>query len=97
MPSRYEPCGLTQMIALRYGTLPIVRRTGGLADTVRDGETGFIFDDPTTTALHSALARWINATKAYEAMRRRAMTTTYSWTSTAEQYIRLYNEVHERE
>ena len=57
MPSRYEPCGLGQMIAQRYGTVPIVRRTGGLIDTVEDGETGFVFDDPTPEALVEAAQR----------------------------------------
>src|SRR5829696_1597684 len=45
MPSQYEPCGLTQMRAQRYGTLPVARRVGGLADTIEDGVTGFLFDD----------------------------------------------------
>ena len=51
MPSQYEPCGLTQMRAQRYGALPVVRRVGGLADTVEDGVTGFLFDDYTPEAV----------------------------------------------
>ena len=55
MPSRFEPCGLNQMYSLRYGTVPIVRAVGGLADTVRDGVTGFVFQDYTPEALFKTL------------------------------------------
>ena len=55
MPSLFEPCGLGQMIAMRYGSVPVVRATGGLADTVRDGVTGFVFDDFSADAFWNAL------------------------------------------
>ena len=57
MPSRYEPCGLTQMRAQRYGAIPVARRVGGLADTIEDRVTGFLFDEYTPAALGHALAR----------------------------------------
>src|SRR5205814_8228948 len=57
MPSLYEPCGLTQMRAQRYGTLPVARRVGGLAETIVDGDTGFLFDDFTADAFDAAVAR----------------------------------------
>ena len=94
MPSRYEPCGLTQLIAMRFGTLPIVRRTGGLADTVIDGETGFTFGPPTATALHDTILRYLGSEQRWDNMRRQAMKADYSWTSSARRYIQLYEEVH---
>src|SRR5438093_9153515 len=60
MPSRFEPCGLNQMYSLRYGTVPVVRAVGGLADTVRDGETGFVFREYAAEALVSAVRRALN-------------------------------------
>ena len=57
MPSLYEPCGLTQMRAQRYGTIPIARRVGGLADTIEDGATGFLFTDYSCEALVACLRR----------------------------------------
>src|SRR5204862_5671644 len=64
MPSRFEPCGLNQMYSLRYGTVPVVRAVGGLADTVRDGELGFVFLDYTPEALIEALRRALDAFRA---------------------------------
>lgn len=57
IPSRYEPCGLTQMIAMRYGTIPLARRTGGLADTIKDGKTGFLFGDDSPKPMLRAVKR----------------------------------------
>src|SRR5690606_34134261 len=57
VPSRFEPCGLTQMYGLRYGALPVVASTGGLRDTVDDGRTGFVFSDISAAGLSDALAR----------------------------------------
>jgi starch synthase len=98
VPSRFEPCGLTQMYGLRYGTLPIVRRVGGLADTVvdadmPDGATGFVFDAATPAAfercvLRAAAVRRDEAT--WAAIRGRAMAQTMSWKGPATQYLSLY-------
>ena len=60
MPSRFEPCGLGQMIAMRYGAVPVVRATGGLVDTVHEGDTGFSFGPYTAEAFWSALTRAMN-------------------------------------
>ena len=99
MPSRSEPCGLTQMYALRYGTVPIVRATGGLADTVEpyDGAkgtgTGFRFDTPDGTglmwAVDQALAAW-KERKAWGALVKRGMTREFSWERSAREYVALY-------
>ena len=100
MPSVYEPCGLSQMYSLRYGTLPIVRRTGGLADTVTSydettGEgTGFVFDDLTPKAIANSLGwaiwAWYNRPDDITAMRRRAMQVRFSWDDSAARYAELY-------
>ncbi|MBN1241681.1 MAG: glycogen synthase GlgA [Spirochaetales bacterium] len=100
MPSRYEPCGLSQLYSLRYGTLPVVRRTGGLADTVENYEqatgegTGFVFDDLTPRAIYDtvgwAVWAWYNKGEHIEAMRRRAMGRVFSWDRAATEYLELY-------
>ena len=105
MPSRFEPCGLTQLYALRYGTLPLVRRVGGLADTVIDATpknlesdraTGFVFDDP---ARHALTARLLDACTLYrheglwKQMQRRAMQQNFSWDDAAEHYETLYRSL----
>jgi starch synthase len=106
MPSAYEPCGLTQMYALRYGTLPIVRRTGGLADTVvnydqatGDG-TGFVFDLPTPAAIYDtvgwSLWAWHNRPRHLDAMRKRAMRVRFSWRDAALRYGELYQGAIDR-
>jgi starch synthase len=96
VPSRFEPCGLTQMYGLRYGTLPIVRRTGGLADTVHDGETGFVFDEATPAALMRAVQRAAATRReaaGWRAMQQRAMAAELSWAGPAQQYLGLYAEL----
>ena len=94
MPSQYEPCGLTQMRAQRYGTLPIVRRVGGLADTVSDGETGFAFDAFSTEAFAGAtgraLACWQNPA-AWRRMMRLAMQRDFSWREPMARYFEAYD------
>jgi starch synthase len=101
VPSRYEPCGLVQMHALRYGTIPVVRRTGGLADTVRDeGESpgrgnGFLFDDVDPDALAHAAHRALNLLRArdagaWRALQRRAMAEDFSWDRSAAAYEEVY-------
>lgn len=95
MPSRYEPCGLGQMIAQRYGTPPIVRATGGLRDTVRDGETGFCFDQPTVTDLVNGIRRALMSWRGpdWDDMRRRCMALDWSWKTSAAQYEEVYAEL----
>jgi starch synthase len=92
MPSRYEPCGLGQMIAQRYGTPPVVRHTGGLVDTVTDGKTGFIFDDATPDAVAGAVRRaatlWRG--RGWNTLRRRCMRLDHSWARSAELYLDVY-------
>jgi starch synthase len=99
MPSRFEPCGLNQMYSLRYGTLPLVRATGGLFDTVRNydprtGEgTGFTFDDYSPQALLNTL-RWaidVYADRdAWGRLQRRAMQQDVSWDASAREYVKVY-------
>jgi starch synthase len=93
MPSRYEPCGLGQMIAQRYGTPPIARRTGGLQDTIQDGMTGFLFDDPTASAFLAAAARGIAAwrRRGWRAIQARCMREDHSWNRSAAEYERIYH------
>ncbi len=101
VPSRFEPCGLTQLYALRYGSLPVVRRTGGLADTVkdlRDGDdgTGFLFDTPSSEGLLSAFYRAMETYRqpdALHAARRRAMSQDFGWHRAADAYMALYTEL----
>jgi starch synthase len=101
MPSRFEPCGLNQMYSLRYGTPPIVRATGGLADTVVDAShgkhgTGFVFQNASIEALHEtfhrAMATWHDH-KGFAALQRRAMSADFSWDAPADAYIRLYRSL----
>ena len=99
MPSRFEPCGLNQMFAMRYGSLPIARMTGGLKDTVLDYEsegTGIAFTYDSVEDLTHALARALNLykdTKAFRKVRSRAVKQDYSWTKSAQQYIDIYNNL----
>jgi len=101
MPSRYEPCGLAQMYALRYGTLPVVRRTGGLADTVTDADngnegTGFLFARPRAADLARAIeraARAVNDPARLARLRARAMDRDFSWERAATRYKRLYSRI----
>jgi starch synthase len=103
MPSLFEPCGLGQMIALRYGSLPVVRRTGGLADTVRDVEdpkgVGFVFDEPSPAALAGALGRareFLASPSRTAAARRRGMALDFSWDASARRYLEVYREASAR-
>ena len=99
IPSRYEPCGLTQMRAQRYGAIPIARRVGGLADTVRDGVTGFLFDEYTTEALAGALTRALEAHEqptTWEGYVRAAMAQDFGWDRSVGRYLEVYREALER-
>lgn len=94
MPSQYEPCGLTQMRAQRYGALPVVRRVGGLSDTVEDQVTGFVFDDFTTHALEVALRRAFALypdRAGWERHMREAMGRDFGWERSARRYLALYD------
>ncbi len=106
IPSLYEPCGLTQMISLRYGTVPIVRETGGLADTVFDldnsgrglnNANGFTFRDANTISLKYGLERgirlWYENPEAFNRLARNGMRYDYSWRCPAEHYENIYNYV----
>ena len=105
VPSRFEPCGLTQLYALRYGTLPLVRRVGGLADTVLDATsislsegraTGFAFDQDTPEALMSTIARaatLFHEPEMWRRMMRCAMTADFSWEAAARRYFSVYHEL----
>jgi starch synthase len=95
MPSQYEPCGLTQMRAQRYGALPVVRRVGGLSDTVEDQVTGFVFDDYTTHALEVALRRafaMFRDRKAWVSHMKEAMSRDFGWEQSARRYLLLYED-----
>jgi starch synthase len=96
MPSRYEPCGLSQMIAMRYGSVPLVRAVGGLHDTVTDSETGFVFVDTKVKSFNDTLrralrlypdrSRWMDLQKA-------GMAQDFSWSKSAQQYLELYKKL----
>jgi len=101
MPSRFEPCGLTQMIAMRYGSLPVVRRTGGLADTVtpfEEGGTGFLFEGESSAGCSDAISRAVEAfgdRRAWMAAMRKAMSLDNSWADRVPDYEAVYSEAAE--
>jgi starch synthase len=97
IPSRYEPCGLAQMIAMRYGAVPVARRTGGLADTVIDagdpGGNGVMFDEPSASALWDALERMLllrGDPRRWAELQRRGMGADFSWARSAAAYGAVY-------
>jgi starch synthase len=101
MPSRFEPCGLTQLYGLRYGTVPIVRKTGGLADTIEpiDGKTskgtGFVFEKSTPEAMMSALRHAVltfTDKKAWQRIMKNGMKQDYSWSQSARKYVQGYTK-----
>lgn len=94
MPSKYEPCGLGQLIAMRYGTIPIARKTGGLSETVEDGKTGFLFDEYSAESFMSGVSRSLDAyadKKLWSEMVRDSMKKDFSWEKSANQYLRVYS------
>ncbi len=101
VPSRFEPCGLTQLYALRYGSVPVVRRVGGLADTVVDldqgaASTGVVFDDATGAAMAHAITRAVTVyrdTDAWRQLVQRGMRQDFSWLPPAQQYLALYQDM----
>jgi starch synthase len=98
LPSRYEPCGVAQMIAMRYGCVPVAHATGGLRDTIQDysqsaDSTGFLFGEASPQGLASALLRALAAyqdLKAWPGLQRRGMQRDFSWSRSAGQYLELY-------
>ena len=101
MPSRYEPCGLGQMIALRFGTVPVVRKTGGLTDTVTDYKsntgrgTGFVFDDYSAAALVECLRRAGDVFRdggKWKRLMQAGMKQDFSWESSAKEYVKVYRK-----
>src|SRR4029077_14403651 len=94
MPSLFEPCGLGQLIAMRYGSVPVVRSTGGLADTVRDGQTGFTFHefsaDSLWMALRHALFVYNTDASGFRRLQRNGMAADFSWSDSARGYVDLY-------
>lgn len=104
MPSRYEPCGLGQMIAMRYGSVPIVRATGGLDDTVKDFNpatnegTGFVFESYDAWALYATVIRALENyryKKTWRTLQKKGMSADFSWNASAKKYVDLYNKALE--
>ncbi len=96
MPSRFEPCGITQMHSQRYGTLPLVHSTGGLADSVADGVTGFAFGQASAGALLGAVERAVAAYRNAELWRKlqlQAMARDFGWEASARRYAALYAQI----
>jgi starch synthase len=104
-PSRFEPCGLTTMYAMRYGTLPVTRSTGGPADTVvddaseraeREGATGFTFDHPTSEQMTACMQRAMVKFRdkgSWQRLQHSAMSRSFGWAETARRYLVLYREL----
>ncbi len=96
MPSRYEPCGLSQMISMRYGCVPVVRAAGGLNDTVIHGKTGFVFEKPHHMALVAAIKSAFKVFADHEkwqAIQRAGMAQDFSWENSAKKYLELYQTI----
>lgn len=97
IPSRYEPCGLIQMIAMSFGTLPIAHKTGGLKDSIKEGHNGFLFSNYSSEALEKTVMKavgiWKNETAIYESMVENALSTDFSWKKNAKEYFGLYKKI----
>lgn len=96
IPSRFEPCGLVQLIAMRYGSLPIARATGGLIDTIYQDKNGFLFKDYNETAMMAATTHALAAIKTsstYHTLVKQAMTADYSWQTSAQLYQQVYDNI----
>lgn len=109
VPSLFEPCGLTQMIALRYGAVPVVRSVGGLADTVFDRDysdklpsqrNGYVFSDAdysgVESALHRAIGLWYGFPNEFHQLMRNAMQADYSWKQPAQDYLNIYDYIRHK-
>ena len=94
IPSRYEPCGTTQMIAMRYGCMPIARATGGLKDSIQDGKNGFLFNSPTPLALVETIRKAVDTYQKkpdqWRKMQIQAMNSDFSWNNSALLYAKRY-------
>lgn len=101
VPSMFEPCGLTQLVALRYGAVPLVRKTGGLADTVIENPqngNGFVFDGIDEGDFEAALKRAFDAyddEESWTSTVKRGMRADYSWSRSATSYIELYKSIRQ--
>ena len=96
IPSKFEPCGLVQMIAMRYGTIPVARKTGGLVDTIEDREIGFLFKEYQGEAFLKTIKKVLNlyqAKEEWQKLIREAMKKDFSWTRSAKEYLQLYKKL----
>jgi len=102
MPSRYEPCGLNQLYSLKYGTIPVVRETGGLKDTIKKFSSssgkgnGFLFEEYSGKALLAAIKRALKIygdKKMWNLLMKNAMEMDFSWEKSAEKYVTLYEKI----
>lgn len=96
MPSRYEPCGLAQIIAMRYGCVPVVRATGGLKDTVQEGKTGFLFQEAVAGSMVEAMERALTVyarPEKWQHFQRNGMKEDFSWPRSARQYAIIYRSL----
>ena len=99
MPSRYEPCGLAQMIAMRYGAVPVARVTGGLSDTIEQDVTGFLFKEASPTAMAETLRYALTKYKKndiWQGFQKAGMGKDFSWSVSARQYDKLYLSLSSR-
>jgi len=95
IPSRFEPCGLTQMVAMRYGAVPVVRAIGGLKDTVEEGSTGFVFEKFTQPEFLNAIKRAktaFNDKNVWEGIVENCIKADFSWDKSAKEYVALYGK-----
>jgi Glycogen synthase len=108
VPSLFEPCGLTQLVGLKYGTVPIVRSTGGLADTVFDADysdlpyerrNGYVFNDFNTagieSALHRAIGMWYSYPDYFQELIANGMRYDFSWNHPGHHYTRIYDYIRQ--
>jgi starch synthase len=94
IPSRFEPCGLIQMIAMSYGTLPIAHRTGGLIDSIKNERNGFLFNSYSAETLRETVEKAVDIFRhekgKYHEMVENALSSDFSWDKSAKEYLRLY-------
>ena len=97
VPSLFEPCGLTQLISMRYGTIPLVRQTGGLADTVFEGKNGYTFKDSTPDAICESIDRalwcWFHEKEKWKKLAENGMRMDHSWKGPVEEYFEIYTKL----